>query len=125
MRVAITGLGIWSALGRTRVEFEQRLREGESGVRPVARMDVSHPFFRSRSAAVLSDEASLRPEIDQTMIADLTLAVSQAALRDAGLPNPPTDPSEASRFGMTLGTSHGGNCRGYWPPWRVCNWRPV
>ena len=109
MRVAITGLGIWSALGRTRVEFEQRLRAGESGVRPVARMDVSHPFFRSRSAAVLSDEASLRPEIDQTMIADLTLAVSQAALRDAGLPNPPTDPSEASRFGMTLGTSHGGN----------------
>lgn len=109
MRVAITGMASWSALGRNLIEFERRLRAGESGVRPVTRMDVSHPFFRSRSAAVLCEESSLRPEVDQTMIADLALAVSRAALLDAGLPDPPMEPSEASRFGMTLGTSHGGN----------------
>lgn len=109
MRVAITGMAIWSALGRNLIEFERRLRAGESGVRPVTRMDVAHPFFRSRSAAVLAEESSLRPEVDQTMIADLALAVSRAALLDAGLLDPPMEPSEAARFGMTLGTSHGGN----------------
>ena len=56
MRVAITGMASWSALGRNLIEFERRLRAGESGVRPVTRMDVSHPFFRSRSAAVLGEE---------------------------------------------------------------------
>ena len=71
MRVAITGMGIWSSLGRNRAEFEEHLRAGDSGVCPVTRMDVSHPFFRSRSAAVLSHESALRPELDQTMIEDI------------------------------------------------------
>lgn len=109
MRVAITGMAIWSALGRNLTDFERHLRAGASGVRPVTRIDVTHPFFRSRSAAVLHEESSLRPEVDQTMIADLTLAVARDALRDADLQDQVLSPLESARFGMALGTSHGGN----------------
>jgi 3-oxoacyl-(acyl-carrier-protein) synthase len=63
MRVAITGMASWSALGRNLIEFERRLRAGESGVRPVTRMDVSHPFFRSRSAAVLVRSPRCAPRL--------------------------------------------------------------
>jgi nodulation protein E len=64
-RVAITGLGAISALGRTTCEFAQALREGRSGIGPIESCDMSqlrfqnggevrgyshHPYFEDRRA---------------------------------------------------------------------------
>lgn len=105
MDVWVTGMGIWTSLGRTIDDFEAALRQGRSGRRPVTRFDVSHPFYRTNEAAVLADEEHLPFELDRTRIADLALAVTRDALKDAGF-DPSRDPE---RCGMALGTSHGGN----------------
>jgi 3-oxoacyl-[acyl-carrier-protein] synthase II len=106
MRVVITGMEIWCSIGRTMSEVEQALKSGCCGRRPVTRFDVSAPVYRTREAAVLVDEETLLPRVDETRIADLAITVGLGALRDAGFdvrsPHPP-------RFGVTLGTSHGGN----------------
>lgn len=105
-RTVITGMGIWCSLGRGLQTFGANLRAGHAGLREVKRLDLSHPFYRSTRAAVLKNEELLHPQVDQTLIADLTLTVSQDALQDASLTVPPRDPA---RFGVALGTSHGGN----------------
>ena len=46
-RVAITGLGAISALGRTTCEFAQALREGRSGIRPIESCDMSQLRFQN------------------------------------------------------------------------------
>lgn len=105
MQVVVTGMGVWTSLGRTLGEYEEGLRRGKCGRRSVTRIDVSHSFYQTREAAVLADEEALPAELDQTRIADLALAVARDALSDAAL-----DPARApKRMGMALGTSHGGN----------------
>jgi len=106
MRVLITGMGVWCSIGRTLPEVEQALKEGRCGRRPVTQFDVSSPAYRTGEAAVLVDEEALSPDVDETRIADLALSVGRDALRDARLDERPPDPA---RFGVTLGTSHGGN----------------
>jgi 3-oxoacyl-[acyl-carrier-protein] synthase II len=105
MNVVVTGMGVWSSLGRSLSVYEDNLRTGRSGRRPVTRLDLSHPFYRTREAAVLVDEDELALELDDTRIADLALVVARDALCNAGL-NPARLPE---RCGMALGTSHGGN----------------
>jgi 3-oxoacyl-[acyl-carrier-protein] synthase II len=97
---------IWCSIGRSLAEVEQALKTGCCGRRGVHRFDVSSPVYRTREAAVLIDEDQLTQEVDETRIADLAIAVGQGALRDAGFDARTSDPS---RFGVTLGTSHGGN----------------
>lgn len=46
-RVAITGIGVICALGNTREEFAQSLREGRCGIAPITLADVSGFRFRS------------------------------------------------------------------------------
>src|SRR6516164_10312603 len=46
-RVAITGLGAISALGRTTCEFAQALREGRSGIGPIESCDMSQLRFQN------------------------------------------------------------------------------
>src|SRR6516165_9025314 len=46
-RVAITGLGAISALGRTTCEFAQALREGRSGIGPIESADMSQIRFQN------------------------------------------------------------------------------
>jgi nodulation protein E len=48
-RVVVTGLGIISAIGRDRVEFERSLREGRCGIAPLT--DPAHHDFRFRNGA--------------------------------------------------------------------------
>lgn len=103
--VWVTGIGVWTALGRGLDAFELGLREGRCGRQPVRRFDVSHPFYRTREAAGLADEERLSEELDETRIADLALAVTRDALRDARLDVGLTP----ERCGMALGTSHGSN----------------
>src|SRR5215472_8074176 len=46
-RVAITGLGAISGLGRTTCEFAQALREGRSGIGPIESCDMSQLRFQN------------------------------------------------------------------------------
>ena len=104
-KIWVTGLGVWTSLGRGLNAFEVALRTGRCGRCLVNRFDVSHSFYRTREAAVLADEGQLQMDLDETRIADLALSVTRDALDDAGF-----DPLRAAgRCGMALGTSHGGN----------------
>jgi 3-oxoacyl-[acyl-carrier-protein] synthase II len=105
MRVLVTGMGIWCSIGRTTSEVEHALKNGHCGRRRVTRFDVSSPVYRTGEAAVLVEEEKLVPRVDETRIADLAVAVSRDALADAGFDVEPCP----ARFGVTLGTSHGGN----------------
>ncbi len=106
MQVWITGMAVWCAVGRNAAEFDRALREGRSGRREVTRFDVSHPIYRNRCAAALQDEATLRAEIDGTLITDLALTIAREATADARL-----SPAElaSDRAAMVLATSHGAN----------------
>ncbi|MFH0965303.1 MAG: beta-ketoacyl-[acyl-carrier-protein] synthase family protein [Planctomycetota bacterium] len=88
-RVVVTGLGALCALGTTCEEIWERLSAGESGIRPIARLDVGD--FPSKLAGEI-------PEFDakkyvaqrkslKVMARDIQLAVAAAemAVRDAGL----------------------------------------
>ena len=46
-RVAITGVGAISALGRNTAEFAESLRQGRSGIGPIESTDVSQMRFRN------------------------------------------------------------------------------
>ena len=46
-RVAVTGMGVICALGRTVEEFERSLREGRSGIGPIQSADCSNLRFRN------------------------------------------------------------------------------
>ena len=45
VRVAVTGLGVISALGADVQEFARSLREGRSGIRPIKSTDASQIRF--------------------------------------------------------------------------------
>jgi len=105
-RVMVTGMAAWSSLGRTLAEYAKGLREGASGCRPVTRLDVSSPAYRTRNAAQLANEEYLEVRVDETRIADLSISVAVEALCDAALSANSIDPQ---RLGVALGTSHGGN----------------
>jgi 3-oxoacyl-[acyl-carrier-protein] synthase II len=96
-------MGVWCALSRGVAAFERELREGRTVLRDVTRFDVTSAAYRTQKAAILSDEATLRPTVDETLIADLAVAVAQDAIQDARLDN------EVSKLGVVVGTSHGGN----------------
>ena len=54
-RVAVTGVGVISALGRTAAEFARSLREGRSGIGPIRSADVtSYDFRMARRSRVRS-----------------------------------------------------------------------
>jgi 3-oxoacyl-[acyl-carrier-protein] synthase II len=105
--VAITGLGCISSLGSGPTHLVDRLLRGESGVRPIARFDVSR--CRAKRAALVESfepsdyiaPAKLR-RIDA--VGRLALAATRLALEDAALlpvPNP-------DRIGIVLGSCTAG-----------------
>ena len=47
VRVAITGVGAISALGRNVLEFGEALRQGRSGIGPIESTDTSQLRFRN------------------------------------------------------------------------------
>jgi len=105
--IAITGLGCVSSLGCTTRAFEERLLAGETGVRPIARFDVSR--CRARQAATIDGfdpaayiaPAKLR-RIDA--VGRVALAATRLAIEDADL-----DVKAApDRVGLVLGSCTAG-----------------
>jgi nodulation protein E len=54
-RVAVTGIGVICALGRTAEEFERSLREGRSGIAPIRSADCSNLRFRNGAEVAAYD----------------------------------------------------------------------
>jgi nodulation protein E len=87
-RVAITGLGAISALGRTTCEFAQSLREGRSGIGPIESCDMSQLRFQN-GAEVRG--YSHRPYFDDRRadfidrFAQFAVIAAREAVADAGI----------------------------------------
>lgn len=102
-RVAITGVGVVSALGLTREETWARMVEGACGIRPVSVFDASG--FRSRIAGEVA-VSRLRDRFSpfewrRWSRADrLGVVATEEALQDSGLLQSGIDPS---RVGVMLG----------------------
>jgi 3-oxoacyl-[acyl-carrier-protein] synthase II len=106
-RVAITGIGLVTALGTTREETWRRMVAGECGVRPATVFDASG--FRSRVAAevdMTAIDAGMTPLQRRRRSRGDRIAVHAAAeaVCDAGLSGVPADPS---RIGVFLGAGTG------------------
>ncbi len=104
--VAVTGLGVVSALGPDLRSFGERLFAGESGIGLIRAFDASR--FRCRIGAELAgaDFSALGParelrHLDRLSL--LAIAAADAALADAGLDLA----GERERLGLILGTGLG------------------
>ena len=102
-RIAITGVGLVTALGTTREESWRRMLEGECGIRPTTVIDTEG--YRSRVAAEVDmttlDAASTPLERRRRSRSDrIGLHAAAEALADAGLLEGTVD---RSRIGVFLG----------------------
>jgi 3-oxoacyl-[acyl-carrier-protein] synthase II len=102
-RIAITGVGLVTALGATREESWRRMLAGECGVRPATVFDTAG--YRSRVAAEVDmdavDEGSTPLERRRRSRSDrIGLRASAEALADSGLLDSGVD---RSRVGVFLG----------------------
>ncbi len=87
-RVAVTGLGVISALGHDRKQFWEALAAGRSGIRPMTLVDRS--LFRFPNGAEVPDYDPLRwfDEKDLSLIdrfAQFGVIAAREAIADAGL----------------------------------------
>lgn len=104
--VAVTGIGVVSAVGPDVEEFWRRVTTGESGVAPIDLPHFSH--FPGATGGVVPDEW-IDQAFDETeigrydRIARLTIAAARAAIRMAGFADMPA----AERFGVILGKCQG------------------
>ena len=106
-RVAVTGIGLITALGATREESWRRMLAGECGVRPVTVFETEG--YRSRVAAELDSEAldaDFSPlERRRNGRGDrIGLRAASEAIEDAGLHGSSID---AARVGVFLGSGTG------------------
>jgi nodulation protein E len=87
-RVAITGIGVVSALGRNAKEFWDALVKGESGIGPITQLDVSRLKFHNGGEARAFNPAEhfQSKEIDfLDRFAQFALVAAREAVKDAGV----------------------------------------
>ena len=107
-RVVITGMGVASSLGETVPDFWANILAGKSGIRPIARFDVSQ--YTSRIAGELSDwdcgrymEHREAKRLDR--FCQFAVVCAERAVEDSGLTLPTEDPY---RCGVLIGSGIGG-----------------
>jgi nodulation protein E len=87
-RVAVTGIGVICALGRTVEEFERSLREGRSGIGPIQSADCSNIRFRNGAEVAAYDH---RPYFDDKhadfmdRFAQFAVIAAREAAQNAGI----------------------------------------
>lgn len=100
-RVAITGIGITSPLGRGRDETIDALRSGRSGIRRISSIDTSELFCRI-GGEVPGDDA---PQRGYDRFTRFALVAAEEAARQANYASIGADPD---RIGVLVGTGLGG-----------------
>lgn len=99
IRVAVTGMGVISAIGRNVSEFAWALRHGQSGIGPISSLDTS--YLRFHNGAEVRGEVPIAPGLDR--FAQLALMAAREAV--AGIEWTPQLKEEAA---VITGTSIGG-----------------
>ena len=104
-RIAVTGVGIVSALGCSVHTFWNRLLSGVSGIRPIASLDTTDVKFKNGAEASGFDplewlEAKEAAQLDR--FAQYAYAAAKQAVDDAGITLP-------SRTAVLTGCATGGN----------------
>ncbi|HWE49835.1 MAG TPA: beta-ketoacyl-[acyl-carrier-protein] synthase family protein [Bryobacteraceae bacterium] len=87
-RVAVTGIGVISAIGKNRIEFEQSLREGRCGMIPLT--DPAHREFRFRNGAEVTgfnaaDHFGLKEADMMDRFAQFAVVAAREAVAHSGL----------------------------------------
>ncbi len=105
--IAITGIGVYAAVGNNRKEFWDALTAGRSGAGPISGFDASR--FKSRVAAEIKNfdpEQYLTKKRARRMarFSQLASCAALQAVEDAGLT---LDSLEPSRVGTVIGTAAG------------------
>jgi len=107
-KVVVTGLGMVTAVGLDRDSSWAALKEGRSGIAPIASMDVSD--YKTTFAAELKGfdaETVMDPKDARKAdrYAQIAVAAATQAMAQAGLDGPPGDPYRA---GVIIGSGIGG-----------------
>ncbi len=108
-RVAVTGLGIASAIGLDEASVWRRLLAGEGGIAPLTQLDTSDFLVGIGGEA---DSAGVRERLKELKrrpsdrALDLAVVAADDALREAGLIDG-DPPYEAQEVGVVLGTGVG------------------
>ena len=104
-RVAVTGLGVVSALGSDVETFWRRLVAGESGIRPIASLDTSGVKFKNGAEVSGFDPLAWFEEKEAAMLdrfPQYAYAAAKQAVDDAGLKLP-------ANTAVITGCATGGN----------------
>jgi len=108
-RVAITGLGVITAIGAGKDAFWEALRAGRCGIRKVDKFDASP--YPTQFAAQLNG-FDFGPYIDQKwsrrmdLTSQMAVASSKMAVKDAGID---LDKEDRERIGVVVGTAMAGH----------------
>jgi beta-ketoacyl-acyl-carrier-protein synthase II len=107
-RVAITGLGVITALGSSVPEFWDHLLAGHSGVRRITQFDPTNLPCQIAGEIPSFDPTEFIPAKEarrMSRASQVALAAAHRALADSALPSPLRDPERA---GVSFGTAIGG-----------------
>lgn len=107
-RVAITGLGVITALGSQIQEFWDHLLAGDSGIRRITQFDPTG--LPCQIAGEIPDFdatefISAKETRRMSRVSQVALGAAHRAIADSGLPSPFPDPE---RVGVSFGTAIGG-----------------
>ncbi|NBD25160.1 beta-ketoacyl-[acyl-carrier-protein] synthase family protein [Paenibacillus glycinis] len=108
-RVAVTGMGILSALGDTFDEVLANMRKGRTGIGPVRRFPTArfHSEIGAELNRAIADGAYFTPEEREKydLCAQYAIVAADQALHDSGLKG---NIGDDRRIGAALGTCNGG-----------------
>ena len=107
-RVVITGLGVFSSIGRNKGSFLESLLEGRSGVRPISQFDSSSLSIRIAAEIADYNPDDYFPAKRQDLLdkfAQYGLIAAGEALKDSGIT---IGEDERCRFGVVMGSGMGG-----------------
>ena len=107
-RVAITGLGVITALGSQIHEFWDHLLAGDSGIRRITQFDPTGMPCQIAGEIPAFDATEFVPAKEarrMSRVAQVALGAAHRAIADSGLPSPFPSPE---RVGVSFGTAIGG-----------------
>ena len=120
-RVAVTGLGIITAIGESLPEFEEGIFKGQCGIAPISLFDTDGFICQSAGQVKTSDlgQGFTARELKRVSRCDmLGLIAARQALSDAKIP---LELFDKSRIGVVLGGATGGMLA--WEKYRQALWR--